>query len=203
MQFPSHWEAISPGDLIKKPVLEQFTAQIYRSKKWGWFRLTFYKHLLSRVLLQTKPEPEFFSPGQLPFYTDWVMWRGWKTATTACWEFPQLWGSLPAVLNHWNLFLHFDCRGRTSSTPESSAKPWLAPSTWPTLIAAGVSTVGLVNPSELSNGEYAKVAEGGVWSFFDWCRVFFIVGCFFFLLGQGEKKNTTQSEEKIFGLHFM
>lgn len=118
------------------------------------------------------------------------MWRGWKMATTACWEFPQLWGSLPTVLNHWNLFLHFDCRGRTSSTPESSAKPWLAPSTWPTLIAAGVSTMELVNPRELPNCEYAKVAEGGVWSFFDWCRVFC---CFFFNLAKGEKKNPHHS----------
>lgn len=73
-QFLSHWEVIRPGDLIKKPVPEKFMAQIYRSKKWGWFKLISYKHLLSRVLLWEKPEPDFFV-SQLAALSHWLSHR--------------------------------------------------------------------------------------------------------------------------------
>lgn len=175
MQFPSHWDVISPGDPIKKPVLEQFTAQIYRSKKWGWFRLTSYKHLISRVLLQTKPEPDFFS--QLAALVRCLSHvKGWKMATTVFENSPTM-GEPLTALGHCNLFLRFHHSRRTPNIPERAAKllcgwHWEPDLLW---LLRGQHHKAWQSKSH----EHAKVAEG-----LELCFYFYYYYFFFGLAGK-------------------
>lgn len=162
-------------------------AQIYRSKKWGWFRLISYKHLLSRVL-QSKPEPDFFFfffcfPVSCPFTLAESYEGDGRWPQLHVWEFQQLWRGLQllwitgifswALMWEENLWAHL----------KSLLNHPMAPSTSPTPTSAGVTTVDIPNPKSSIQLWICKSSWGG-------CLGVFLFGVY-------------SIWTKGFGLHFM
>lgn len=191
MRFPSHWEVISPGDPIKKPVLEQFTAQIYRSKKRGWFRLA------SSVLRSSSPNEaraRFFSPVSCSFPLVGLCEGDGKWPQLHLGESPQLWRSLQLL---WITGIS----SPTSTAEEGHEAPQRALLNHFMAGAQGLtrsnrSGVSATEPAHLrasSGGEHAAGAEG-----FGWVGVLF--GFVLFSLAEG--KNIHSIRVKDSGLHF-